>query len=252
MKRIIIILALTISGLAFLAPEKRITVFLVGDSTMANKPLDDNPERGWGQIFPEYFNSELEIQNHAVNGRSTKSFIKEHRWDTVMNRLGQGDYVMIQFGHNDSKVDDSNRSAPAHTLYKENLIRMVNDARTKGAIPILITPVMRRKFDETGKFVDQHGDYPGVVKEVAALLNVPLIDLHKSSEAFIVNEGVENSKRIFLNIPAGHFKNYKGKEEDNTHFSEFASVPRLQQIRRSLPCGIQLQRISSMHQQQLY
>ena len=176
---------------------------------MANKPLDENPERGWGQLFPKYMTDDVEIQNHAVNGRSTKSFLKEHRWDTVMSRMKAGDYVMIQFGHNDQKADDSIRSAPAHTLYKENLIRYINDTRSKGAIPILITPVMRRKFDAAGKFVDQHGDYPGVVKEVAATMNVLLIDLHKSSEALIVKEGVENSRRFFLNIPARHFKKYK-------------------------------------------
>ncbi len=190
---------------------------------MANKPVDDNPERGWGQLFPNYITDEVEIQNLAVNGRSTKSFITEHRWDTVMSRLKEGDFVMIQFGHNDQKADDSNRSAPAHTLYKENLIRFINDVRSKGATPVLITPVMRRKFDGAGKFIDQHGDYPGVVKEVAALLKVSLIDLHKSSEDLIVKEGVEGSKRLFLNIPANHFKNYKGKEEDNTHFSEYGA-----------------------------
>ena len=191
---------------------------------MANKPLDENPEKGWGQLFPKYMTDDVEIQNHAVNGRSTKSFLNEHRWDTVMSRMKAGDYVMIQFGHNDSKVEDSNRSAPAHTLYKENLIRYINDTRSKDATPILITPVMRRKFDATGKFVDQHGDYPGVVKEVAAAMNVLLINLHKSSEALIVKEGVENSRRLFLNIPANHFKNYKGKEEDNTHFSEYGAA----------------------------
>lgn len=223
MKKSLILVLLIISGFAFLVPEKKTTIFLVGDSTMADKPLDDNPERGWGQLFPKYMTDEIEIQNHAVNGRSTKSFINEHRWDTVMSRLKAGDYVMIQFGHNDSKVEDSNRSAPAHTLYKENLVRFVNDVRSKGANPILITPVMRRKFDDAGKFVDQHGDYPGVVKEVAALMNVPLIDLHKSSEALIVKEGVENSRRLFLNIPPNHFKNYKGKAEDNTHFSKYGA-----------------------------
>ncbi len=215
---------LCIGGLSFLPPEKKPTVFLVGDSTMADKPVDDNPERGWGQLFPSYFTGDIAIQNHAVNGRSTKSFINEHRWDTVMSRLSAGDYVIIQFGHNDSKVEDTTRSAPAHTLYKQNLIRFINDVRSKGANPILVTPVMRRKFDDAGKFVDQHGDYPGIVKEVAAAMNVPLIDLHKSSEALIVKEGVEDSKRLFLNIPAGHFKNYKGKEEDNTHFSEYGAA----------------------------
>lgn len=224
MKKTLVILSLVISGLSFLLPERKVTVFLIGDSTMANKPLDDNPERGWGMYFPKYMTDEIEVQNHAVNGRSTRSFINEHRWDTVMSRLKAGDYVLIQFGHNDQKVEDSNRSAPAHTLYKENLIRFVNDVRSKGANPVLITPVMRRKFDEAGKFVDQHGDYPGVVREVAAAMNVPLIDLHKSSEALIVKEGVEGSGRLFLNIPPNHFKNYKGKEEDNTHFSEYGAA----------------------------
>jgi len=224
MKKSLIIFLLVISGFSFLLPDKKITIFLVGDSTMANKPMDDNPERGWGQYFPKYFTDEVEIQNHAVNGRSTKSFIREHRWDTVMSRLKPGDYVLIQFGHNDQKVEDSNRSAPAHTLYKKNMIRFVNDVRNRGGMPVLITPVMRRKFDTNGKFVDQHGDYPGVVKEVAAMMNVFFIDLHKSSEALIVNEGVENSKRFFLNIPPGHFKNYKGKEQDNTHFSDYGAA----------------------------
>ena len=217
-------LVVAIITISFMLPPKKPNIFLTGDSTCANKPTDDNPERGWGQLFPDYFTDAVSIQNHAVNGRSTKSFISEHRWDTVMAGLQKGDYVLIQFGHNDEKSEDSTRSAPAHGLYKDNLIRFVKDVRSKGANPILITPVMRRKFDAAGKFVDQHGDYPGVVKEVAALLKVPLIDLHKSSEVTIVTEGVENSKRLFLNIPAGHFKNYKGKEEDNTHFSEYGAA----------------------------
>jgi DNA sulfur modification protein DndE len=223
-KKLSIIFLLAIGGFAFLSPPKKTTIFLIGDSTMANKPTDDNPERGWGQLLPGYLNDEVEIQNHAVNGRSTKSFINEHRWDTVMSRLKAGDYVLIQFGHNDSKLEDSTRSAPARTLYKQNLERFIADIRSKGAYPVLITPVMRRKFDEAGKFIDQHGDYPAVVKEVGALTNTAVIDLHKSSETLIVKEGVEDSKRFFLNIPAKHFKNYKGKEEDNTHFSEYGAA----------------------------
>jgi DNA sulfur modification protein DndE len=224
LKKNTVILLLILSGFAFLSPDKKVTLFLVGDSTMADKPVDENPERGWGQLIKNYFTADLAIENHAMNGRSTKSFIDQHRWDTVMNRVKEGDYVLIQFGHNDSKQDDTTRWAPAHTVYKDNLIRFVKDVRSKGAFPVLITPVMRRKFDAAGKFVDQHGDYPGVVKEVAAALNVPLIDLHQSSEAMIVKEGVENSKRFFLHIPKDHFKNYAGKkEEDNTHFSEYGA-----------------------------
>ncbi len=165
------------------------------------------------------------VENHAVNGRSTKSFIDQKLWDGIMNRLQKGDYVMIQFGHNDSKVEDSTRYAPARTVYKDNFIRFVNDVRSKGATPILITPVMRRKFDTGGNFVDQHGDYPAVVKEIAKAMNVELIDLHQSSKEMIVNEGVENSKRFFLHIPPGHFKNYKDKKpEDNTHFSDYGAA----------------------------
>jgi len=224
LKTNIVILLLVLSGFSFLSPGKRATLFLVGDSTMADYSTDDNPQRGWGQAIKNYFTADISIQNHAMNGRSTKSFIDQHRWDTVMNRLQEGDYVMIQFGHNDSKQEDSTRWAPAHTTYKENLTRFVNDVRSKGAFPVLISPVMRRKFDAAGKFIDQHGDYPGVVREVAAAMNVPLIDLHKSSEAMIVKEGVEGSKRFFMHIPKGHFKNYKGKEEDNTHFSEYGAA----------------------------
>jgi DNA sulfur modification protein DndE len=224
MKKFFLIAFISISGFAFLSPDKKATIFLIGDSTCANKPLDNNPERGWGQLLPNFFTNDVEIQNHAVNGRSTKSFINEHRWDTVMSRLKAGDFVMIQFGHNDEKSEDSTRSAPAHTLYKENLIRFINDVRSKAATPVLITPVMRRSFDAQGKFVDSHGDYPAVVKEVGAQMKVDVIDLHKSSEALILKEGAENSKRFFLHIPAGHFKTQKGVREDNTHFSEYGAA----------------------------
>jgi DNA sulfur modification protein DndE len=224
MKKFITILLITISGFSFMVPDRKPVIFLIGDSTCANKPLEDNPERGWGQLFPNYFTNEVEIQNHAVNGRSTKSFINEHRWDTVMSRLKAGDFVMIQFGHNDEKIDKIEVGAPAHTVYKENLIRFINDVRSKGATPILITPVMRRSFDATGKFVDSHGDYPAVVKEVGAQMNVPVIDLHQSSEALIIKEGIETSKRLFLHIPEGHFKTQKGVREDNTHFSEYGAA----------------------------
>lgn len=223
-QKVMMLFLVTTVCFAFLIPPDKPVIFLIGDSTCANKPVNDNPEHGWGQLFPDYFTEEVTIQNHAVNGRSTKSFINEHRWDTVMSRMKAGDYVMIQFGHNDEKVNDTSRSAPAHTLYKDNLIRFVKDTRSKGAFPVLITPVMRRKFDAAGNFVDSHGDYPNVVKEVGALLNVPVIDLHKSSEAFIVKEGVEASKRIFLHIPANHFKNYPKLREDDTHFSEYGAA----------------------------
>ncbi len=209
---------------AFMPPDRKPVLFLAGDSTMADKPLEGNPERGWGQMLPGYLNGNITVENHAANGRSTKSFIAEQRWEKLIGRVQAGDYVMIQFGHNDSKETDSNRYAPAHTLYRENLTRFVNEVRGKGATPILITPVVRRKFDAGGTFVDQHGDYPGVVRELAKTLRTDLVDLHQLSQDLLVKEGVERSKRLFLHIKPGHYAQYVNKkEEDNTHFSEYGA-----------------------------
>lgn len=147
--------------------QGEVRIFLIGDSTVADKPEIDNPERGWGQMFPWFFDRGVVVENHARNGRSTKSFINENRWQRVLEALRPGDYVFIQFGHNDSKKEDTTRYAAPYTSYKQNLLRFVRESRSKGAIPILITPVSRRKFDESGRFVDSHGDYPKVVREVA-------------------------------------------------------------------------------------
>ncbi|UAY53658.1 glycosyl hydrolase family 28 protein [Ferruginibacter albus] len=223
MKRTLTIVLLVITAFAFRPSEKKVSIFLVGDSTMADQPTDENPQRGWGQLFPKYFTDEVEIKNFAKNGRSTKSFITEGRWDSVLNQLQPGDWVFLQFGHNDSKIEDTTRYAAPQTTYKTNLTRFINEARSKGAIPVLITPVNRRKFDADGKFVDQHGEYPGVVRALAQQLKVTLIDLHKSSQTLLEQKGVEGSKNLFLFIPENHFKKYKGKEEDNTHFTEYGA-----------------------------
>jgi DNA sulfur modification protein DndE len=206
----------------FKMPDPPTRIYLIGDSTMANKPRLDLPERGWGQLFPEYFDSSVEIHNHAVNGRSTKSFRTLGHWSTVIGELQKNDWLFIQFGHNDSKLDDSTRYAAPHTDYRQNLIRYINEARARGAKPVLLTPVMRRKFDAQGKFVDQHGDYPGVVREIAAEMNVPLIDLHKSSQTLVEQHGVENSRELFL-FKGNGFASTPEKLEDNTHFSEYGA-----------------------------
>jgi DNA sulfur modification protein DndE len=204
------------------SPDK-IRIFLIGDSTMANKPLEDNPERGWGQMLPQFFNDRVEINNHAKNGRSTKSFIDQGLWQAVLDSLKPGDYVMIQFGHNDQKVTDSTRYADPHGAYKHNLQRFVNESRERGAQPILITPVMRRRFDEQSQFYDVHGDYSGVVREVAEQMQAPLIDLHQSSRELIVSLGEERSKAIFLWVEPGKYARFPDGKEDNTHFSEYGA-----------------------------
>lgn len=201
----------------------KVHVYLVGDSTMANKPLEDNPERGWGQLIPAFFSKKVVFENFAVNGRSTKSFIDEGRWDKVLAKLKDGDYVFIQFGHNDEKKEDPKRYAEAHTAYKDNLLKFVKEARSKGALPVLITPVMRRNFDDKGNFKDTHGDYPAVVKMVGQDEHVPVIDLHNSSEKLIVSMGEEGSKSLFLHIAPGVYKSLPSGRNDNTHFSEFGA-----------------------------
>ncbi len=222
MKKIGLCLSL-VFVMAFGVPEHRVTIFMIGDSTMADKPLNDNPERGWGQLFPQYFTEAVQVKNYAVNGRSTKSFIKEGRWDSVMKYLRKDDWVFIQFGHNDSKIEDSNRYAAPQILYRTNLVRFVNETRAKGGNPILVTPVMRRKFDANGKFEDTHGEYPDVVRTVAIEMDVPLIDLHKSSRQLIEQHGVEGSKKIFLWMDPKHFKAAPDGKKDDTHFSEYGA-----------------------------
>ena len=144
---------------AFKMQDDKITIFLVGDSTMANKPLEDNPEKGWGMYLPQFFNHSVVVENKAVNGRSNKSYIDEGKWDAVVQQIKPGDYVFIQFGHNDEKKEDSKRYADAQGAYKNNLIRFVNDVKKKKGIPVLLSPVARRKFLQNG-FVDEkmHGD----------------------------------------------------------------------------------------------
>ncbi|MHC1704210.1 MAG: rhamnogalacturonan acetylesterase [Tenuifilaceae bacterium] len=221
MNKILIIICF---GFLFFIPQESITIYLVGDSTMANKPIEDNPERGWGQLLPVLFNDQVRIENHAKNGRSTKSFIDEGRWDSVMVKVKKGDYVFIQFGHNDSKKEDPKRYAEPHTTYKENLIRFVDDCKNRDAIPVLLTPVVRRRFDENGKFYDVHGDYPAVVKEVAKLKNVLLIDHNKKSEKLVADYGSEKSKKLYLHIQPGTYKSLPTGKKDDTHFSELGAT----------------------------
>ena len=219
-------LALIISTCLFFsfAAKDPMRVFLIGDSTMADKLPADFPETGWGMPFSKLFNEAVEVQNHAYNGRSTKSFRREGRWAKVQAQLKKGDYVFIQFGHNDAKASDTARYAPSQTDFRENLTRYVAETRAKGGIPILLTPTQRRKFDSSGVFVDQHADYPNVVREVAAKEKVLLIDIEKESKKYIRSEGPEGAKKMFLHYPVGIFRKFMKGAADDTHFSPFGAM----------------------------
>ena len=161
-----------IASIAIAAAAPPITVFLAGDSTMAEKLPEKRPETGWGEFLQAAFDpAKVRIENHAKNGRSTRTFIIEGLWQDIMNRARPSDYVFIQFGHNDESKEKGERYAsPAD--YRANLIWMVERARQKGIHPVLVTPVMRRKFKDS-TFVDTHGEYPDIVRSVAAAENAP-------------------------------------------------------------------------------
>lgn len=222
MKTRLAFLLLSIALFSFQTAEP-LRVFLIGDSTMADKVPADYPETGWGMPFAHLFNEAVEVQNHAYNGRSTKSFRKEGRWAKVFQQIKKGDYVFIQFGHNDAKISDTSRYAAAQTDYRENITRYVKETRSKGGIPVLLTSIQRRKFDSTGAFVDQHGEYPQVVREVAKQEKVLLIDLEKISRAQIEKLGPDLSKKIYLHYPAGIFKKFMKGVSDDTHFSVYGA-----------------------------
>ncbi|MCX2680503.1 rhamnogalacturonan acetylesterase [Galbibacter sp. EGI 63066] len=199
--------------------KSTIVLHLAGDSTMANKPYTpSNPEKGWGQVLSLYVNEGLQIGNHAVNGRSTKSFRDEGRWQQILDVLNPGDYVLIQFGHNDQKEKSPERYAEANTDYRENLIRFVEEVREKQGNPILATSIVRRKFED-GELKDTHGDYTKVVREVASELDVPLLDLEDRTREMVKTFGEERSKQLYLHYLPGEYERFQQGKEDNTHLS---------------------------------
>lgn len=201
------------------------TLFLVGDSTMADKiNPNENPEHGWGQILPSLMTNGILIQNHATNGRSSKSFRTEGRWDKVKDQLKKGDYVIIQFGHNDQKIEDSLRYTNPSTQYRANLERYIKEAREKGAKPILMTSIVRRNFNEKGVLIDTHNLYPIVVRMVANDLKVPFVDLQQATEEIVLSYGVEKSKQLYLHFNPKEVSYYPDGKHDDTHLSKLGAT----------------------------
>ncbi len=212
-----ILLTLLITTVSF---AQKTSVYCIGDSTMANKKDPDrNPEHGWAQVLQPFFNDNIVVINKAVNGRSTKSFINEKRWDSIYKKLKKGDYVFIEFGHNDEKIEDSARYTNPHTSYRYNLIRFVKESREKGAIPVLFTSIARRNFNEKGVLVPTHGDYPLETRLVAQEYKVPFVDLEYYTELLEQSYGPEKSKQLHLHFKAGENPYYDKDKNDDTHLS---------------------------------
>lgn len=247
--KLTILLGLLLMFSAFTSEKQVITIFTIGDSTMANKPLEGgNPERGWGQMLSRYFSEEIVIDNHAVNGRSSKSFIDEGRWDKVLAKLKKGDYVFIQFGHNDEKRDEKRHTDPG-TTFDANLKRFVEEARAKGAIPVLFNSIVRRNFGKadadavakavvqddiregidpnapqaevnTGaRLIDTHGAYLDSPRNVARELEVPFVDLNRVTHDLVEQMGPEASKQLFVWVAPNTVPALPKGREDNTHLN---------------------------------
>ena len=194
-----------------------ITVWLAGDSTMAQKQPDKRPETGWGEALQPCFDSaDVRIANRAMNGRSTRSFVAEGRWKAIVDSLKAGDYVFIQFGHNDEKVGTANYSSPDD--YRRNLVQFVNDARSRGGHPVLFTPVVRRRF-EGARLVDTHGAYPDAARAAATEARVPLVDMTRTSAALVEPMGPDSSRALWLHLAPGANANYPTGVRDDTHFN---------------------------------
>ena len=247
--KITLLLGLLFVLTAFTPAKRNITIFTIGDSTMANKKLEGgNPERGWGQMLSRYFTDDITIDNHAVNGRSSKSFINEGRWDAVLSKIQKGDYVFIQFGHNDEK-DDPNRHTDPGTTFDANLKKFVEDTRAKGGIPVLFNSIVRRNFgkadgnavanaikqddirngidskapkdsiEEGATLIDTHGAYLISPKNVAKELNVTFIDLNSLTHKLVEGMGPQKSKELYLWVESKTVPALPNGREDNTHLN---------------------------------
>ena len=226
--------------------RKTVTVFMIGDSTMANKDTTGGKqERGWGMMLQQYFKSGVVVDNHAVNGRSSKSFIDEGRWDVVLSKMKPGDYVIIQFGHNDEKPAADRHTDPG-TTFDANLRRFVLESRAKGGIPILCNAVVRRNFyrqvdssvdDESLRnttyedekvnsdtLIDTHGAYLLSPRNVARELDVPFIDANRVTHDLEQGMGIEGSRRLHMWFRPGEHPSVPKGRKDNTHYNVYGAT----------------------------
>jgi lysophospholipase L1-like esterase len=183
-------------------------VFLAGDSTVTDQRFE--PGASWGQMLPRFFKPDISVANHAESGETLKSFLFEHRLDKLLSRIKPGDWMLIQFGHNDQKIQWPQTYAEAATTYRDYLKAYIGEARRRGAKPVLVTSMHRRKFDAAGRIVNTHGDYPEAVRAVGRETGVPVIDLLTMSAAFYEALGPDDSRKAFGDggKDATHHDNY--------------------------------------------
>ncbi len=249
MKKISIFLLLTMMTVGFLSADKErtTTIFIIGDSTAAQKDTTNGKkERGWGMALQCFFDENIVVDNHAVNGRSSLSFINEGRWDKVLERIKPGDYVIIQFGHNDEKPKADRHTDPGST-FDYNLAKYVRETREKGGIPVLMNCVVRRNFAkvapkndddealrkttfkdaqglvEGDSLIDTHGLYRVAPRDVAKRMNVHFIDANRITHDLEQSMGTEASKKLHMWFLPGEEPSVPKGRQDNTHYNIYGA-----------------------------
>src|SRR5215216_2798412 len=203
-------LLIAILSFAFvLPPKKKIKVYLIGDSTMCDYEPQRAPLTGWGMPFKYFFDSTVTIDNRARGGRSTRTFLSEGRWQPIADSLQEGDYVLIQFGHNDEAKEEKykDRYTPVPD-YKTNLVNFITETRSRNAIPVIISPVSRMRFNKEGKQEETHAEYTAACYQVAKQYNVQLIDLDRKSRELYDWLGPQAKKLLFMQLGPGENPSY--------------------------------------------
>ncbi|MDQ9090100.1 rhamnogalacturonan acetylesterase [Pseudoalteromonas haloplanktis] len=229
----LIAVILFIMSFSNMAATNKIQLFMAGDSTMSIKEIKDYPETGWGMPFSIFFNDNVEIKNRAKNGRSTRTFISEGLWVGIIRELNKGDYVIIQFGHNDQSKHKIDRYTSPEQ-YKHNLSNFIADVRAKQAFPLLMTPVTRRYFNDEGKIKDTHPIYADIVRDVARETGVDFIDMERVTQQHFQAMGELNSRLRFMHLDAGLHPNYPIGVKDDTHFNELGAREVAQLVLREM------------------
>lgn len=223
LKYLITGLALVLMSFVWLV-QTPVKVYMIGDSTMSLYDKKQFPINGWGMPFANYFDAEIIIDNRAKPGRSTRTFLAEGRWQPITDSLKPGDYVIIQFGHNDEadSVKYKDRFTPIPD-FKKNLIKFITETQAKKANPILVTPVSRRQFDKDGNMKETHVAYTKAVFEVGKQYQVPVIDLDKKSRELFQQMGPVKAKLLFMELDSAEHPNYPVGRHDGTHFNEYGA-----------------------------
>ncbi len=196
------------------------TVFLCGDSTVVDQ--DNEPWASWGQMFPWFFDTGVAVANYAESGERTDSFIAAGRLRKILSLMQPGDYVFVEFGHNDQKIDRQPGKG-AYYFFATQLKTFIDEVRAKGGVPVLVTPTHRRNFDKDGRIVETHLNYPDAMRWVAQREGVELIDLHEMSAKFYEALGPEASKGAFVHYKAGSYPGMAKDVADNTHFNPYGA-----------------------------